>query len=73
MANKNSRANAKLNLACKMHKGQSDPKNSHSSHAVLVEHVRVKGVNVNSSKERETSGKKPWRGGTTNNSERAVR
>ena len=56
-----------------MHKGQSDSKNSHSSHAVLVEHVRVKGVNVNSSKERETSGKKPWRGGTTNNSERAVR
>ena len=73
MANQNSRANAKLNLACKMHKGQSDSKNSHSSHAVLVEHVRVKGVNVNSSKERATSGKKPWRGCAPNSGERAAR
>ena len=64
MANQNSRQNAKRNLACKVQKGQSGPKNSSSGYAVLVEHVRAKGVNVNSSKERADTGKKPWRGGT---------
>jgi hypothetical protein len=65
MANRNSKQNAKLNLACKVQKGQSDPKNTHGGYAVLVAHERVKGVNVNSSKERAANGKKPWRGGTS--------
>ena len=63
--NKNSRQNAKLNLACKVQKGQSDPDNTHSGYAVLVSHERVKGVNVNSSKERAANGKRPWRGGSS--------
>ena len=65
MANKSTRQNAKLNLACKVMKGQSDPDNTHSGYAVLVEHVRIKGVNVNSSKERAANGKRPWRGGSS--------
>lgn len=65
MANQSSRNNVKLNLVCKVQKGQSDPSNSHSGYAVYKEHVRVKGVHVNSSKERAANGKKPWKGGTT--------